>query len=419
VKQPKKTTTRVEVKVLEPDGANGEQRKPRTNERRRRRHEGTIYQKSYADGSRRWVGAISLGLSNGRRRRRYVFGDSPQAVRKALDDLRRDGSAGLLADPGNLRVKDLVERYLTASERSVRGTTGANYATTLHRHVLPYLGGIKLRALLPLHLLDWLQAMEKAGVKPRAMQGAYDCLRCCLAFGVESQLLDHNAAERVKRPKLAKRKPKGLSAEDARRLLLTAGEGPAWVEAAVSLSLCGLRRGELFGLCWRHIDLGAGRIRVEQSLSETAGSKAREVKSARSIGAPKSESARRELALPAFALSALRRHREGLAAIPHGTALVFQTETGSPVRFSNFDRRHLKPLVKRAGLAGRFTLHIGRHTAATLALGGGADIKTAQAMMGHAKASHTLDLYADAIPGHVDRAMHALGDALSGAGANR
>jgi hypothetical protein len=45
-------------------------------------------------------------------------------------------------------------------------------------------------------------------------------------------------------------------------------------------------------------------------------------------------------------------------------------------------------------------------------LASGVDVKTAQSVLGHAKASHTLDLYADSVPGNVDAAMEQLGEML-------
>ena len=81
------------------------------------------------------------------------------------------------------------------------------------------------------------------------------------------------------------------------------------------------------------------------------------------------------------------------------------------MRFSNFGRRHFKPLVQRAGVPDA-TFHALRHTTATLLLAAGVDLKSAQAVLGHAKASHTLDLYADSVPGNVSAAMERLGAIL-------
>src|SRR5262249_31066451 len=130
------------------------------------------------------------------------------------------------------------------------------------------------------------------------------------------------------------------------------------------------------------------------------------------LKAPKSKSARREVPLPPFAVAALRRHWAALGATPLPSLLVFTTAEGTPVRFSNFQRRHFAPLVKAAKLPATCTFHALRHTAATLLLAGGVDVKSAQAILGHAKASHTLDLYADSVPGNVAEAMRQLGRAI-------
>jgi len=42
----------------------------------------------------------------------------------------------------------------------------------------------------------------------------------------------------------------------------------------------------------------------------------------------------------------------------------------------------------------------------------GADIKSAQRILGHSKASHTLDIYADFVPDRVDAAMERLEAAI-------
>jgi integrase len=63
--------------------------------------------------------------------------------------------------------------------------------------------------------------------------------------------------------------------------------------------------------------------------------------------------------------------------------------------------------ARRSGSSGAMS-----NTAATLLLAGGVDVKSAQAILGHAKASHTLDLYADSVPGNVAAAMRQLGSLL-------
>jgi hypothetical protein len=54
-----------------------------------------------------------------------------------------------------------------------------------------------------------------------------------------------------------------------------------------------------------------------------------------------------------------------------------------------------------------------RHTAASLAISAGANVKAVQKMLGHASAAMTLDVYADLFDDDLD----AVGEALSAAGA--
>ncbi|WP_456825328.1 tyrosine-type recombinase/integrase [Cellulomonas sp. P5_E12] len=58
----------------------------------------------------------------------------------------------------------------------------------------------------------------------------------------------------------------------------------------------------------------------------------------------------------------------------------------------------------------RLTFHDLRHTAASLAVAAGADIKALQSMLGHASASMTLDVYAGLFPGSLE----AVADRLDG-----
>ena len=63
-----------------------------------------------------------------------------------------------------------------------------------------------------------------------------------------------------------------------------------------------------------------------------------------------------------------------------------------------------------AGLP-RMTVHDLRHTAASLAIASGANVKTVQRMLGHASAAMTLDVYADLFDDDVDAVSAALDQA--------
>lgn len=58
----------------------------------------------------------------------------------------------------------------------------------------------------------------------------------------------------------------------------------------------------------------------------------------------------------------------------------------------------------------QMTLHDLRHTAASLAVSAGADVKAIQRMLGHASAAMTLDIYADLFDGDLDDVSARLDD---------
>ena len=152
-----------------------------------------------------------------------------------------------------------------------------------------------------------------------------------------------------------------------------------------------MRRGELAGLTWRWLDLDAGTLRVEQQLLPTM-----------AFGPPKSKRSRRQVALHAETVEALRAHREAqlLERAFAGDAyvdddLVFADELGRRI-----DPRKLTDwfgkLRKAAGLTVG-TLHLLRHNHITHALTQGVPLHVVAARVGD-KPETVLATYAHLLP---------------------
>jgi len=60
------------------------------------------------------------------------------------------------------------------------------------------------------------------------------------------------------------------------------------------------------------------------------------------------------------------------------------------------------------GFRWKLTIHDLRHTAASLAVASGANVKAVQRMLGHASAAMTLDVYADLFDDDLDAVSSAL-----------
>jgi integrase len=89
--------------------------------------------------------------------------------------------------------------------------------------------------------------------------------------------------------------------------------------------------------------------------------------------------------------------------------LVFQSLfKGAPMRDNNVLVRHIKPTAKTLGI-GWVNWQVLRRSFATWLKLAGADIKDAQALMRHSRASTTLDIYQQFVPESQRRVVESLG----------
>jgi hypothetical protein len=80
---------------------------------------------------------------------------------------------------------------------------------------------------------------------------------------------------------------------------------------------------------------------------------------------------------------------------------------GSPLRAAIFRRGHFEAAAAAIGIPGLHP-HELRHTAASLAIAAGADVKVVQQMLGHASATMTMDTYGHLFENRLDEVADAL-----------
>ncbi len=145
---------------------------------------------------------------------------------------------------------------------------------------------------------------------------------------------------------------------------------------------------------WLDVDFSAGVIRIERSYYRG------------SFGTPKTQSSRRTLPMSENLKESLLRFQMATDA-KQADSLVFQTRTGQPLNDGNLRKRSLKPAARKLGLPG-IGWHTLRRTHATLLQAAGGSLKDAQAQLGHAKMSTTLELYTQTIPAQRRAAVEKL-----------
>jgi integrase len=193
-------------------------------------------------------------------------------------------------------------------------------------------------------------------------------------------------------PALSERGRRYLTAEQVDQLASHARVGRLPV---LVLAYCGLRWSELAGLRVRDVDLMRRRLNIERAVTEVNGGRIE-------WNSPKNNE-RRSVPLPRFIVKELTKHLAKLAA----DDLVFTGANGGVLRNRNARRDWFNPAASAIGEPD-LTPHELRHTAASLAVSAGANVKAVQRMLGHASAAKTLDRHADLFDDDLDAVAERL-----------
>jgi integrase len=196
---------------------------------------------------------------------------------------------------------------------------------------------------------------------------------------VRDRRLVVNPALGVALPPLQEKRRRYLTAAQVEALADAAGPGRV---AVLVLSYCGLRWSELAALRVRHFDLLRRRVLIEEAVTEVDGSHL-------VWGTPKTHG-RRSVPLPRFLVDELAR----TVVTRPKDELAFPSPLGAVLRNRNARSAWFDAAAQAIGEPG-LTPHELRHTAASLAISAGANVKAVQRMLGHASAAMTLDRYAD------------------------
>ncbi len=233
----------------------------------------------------------------------------------------------------------------------------------------------------------WLERLSQQGLSARSAARHLSAARGLFRFLAREGLIARDPTALAARPRLGRRLPRTLGAEELIRIIETPPATTARGlrdRALLSLAYAsGLRVSELAHLTLNDLDLDRGVVAAFGK-----GQKRRLVP----IG---------EIALGHLEAYLQRRQELGRGRAPGGAegAVVFRSPSGRAL-----SRQAIWKIVKRtaraAGVRGAAHPHQLRHSFATHLLAGGADLRAVQAMLGHVDVS-TTEIYTHVTHAHV------------------
>lgn len=335
------------------------------------------------------------------------FATRREAQAFLTDILSRLGDGSYAAPTKTTLAEFLREEWLPAVEGTLRPLSFTQYASVVRLRIVPRLGHGRLQALTGGHLNALYRELEQAGLSVSTRRLTHAVLHRALRDAVRWGRLVRNPADMADPPAAARSRAQAWTAKELGRFLEHVADDrlfALWRLAATT----GMRRGELAGLTWRCLDLDGARLAVEQQLIPAPGGV--------SFGPPKSARSRRTIALDAETVDVLREHREAQVlerafadAAYADQDLVFADELGGPI--------HPQRLTEWFGKARKATgipsgtLHVLRHTAATLALTNGIPVHIVAARLGD-DPNTVLGTYAHLLPQSDEQAAEQVAGLL-------
>jgi len=368
--------------------------------------EGSVYQTK--DG--RWVGATYADTNTGGRKRVVVYAKTRAEARQKLAELQKELDSGVRVSVENWTVQGYLEHWLETVVKPNRAPkTYQGYELVVRLHIGPHVGRKKLRALTVRDVRLMCQHLAAGGMQRRGVQFAHAVLRAGLQNAMRDELLTRNVAKLVQIPAPEYVVGQGLKPEEAKKLLAAAKSERLCALYVLALYL-GLRRGELLGLQWQHVDLEAETLQVVQALQRVDGQL--------QLKMPKTRSSRRTIPLPTPVVEALRAHKvaQGKERLAAGadwqdTGMVFASRAGTPMEPDNLRRSWYR--IREVLPEPRPRFHDLRHTCVTLLLTEGVAPHIVQEIVGHSAIDVTMTIYAHTSLEEKRKALALLGNRLA------
>ena len=314
-----------------------------------------------------------------------LYGGALQALAKQRGKLiavaLRDQSYFSLAAAGERARVENIQR------RTYRPLYG--YESLLRVHLLPRFGDTPLHAIDYLDVEAFIADLSASGLSPSRTRQAHQLLSMILKAAVRSRRLGLNPAEGVALPRANTRRMKFLDSDEVTRL---ADAVPDRYEALIyTLAYGGVRWAEAVGLKRQRANLLRRRLHIVKTLSEVSGEL---------MWTSTKNHQTRDVALPSFVVDKLANHLDRYTT-PEPDSLVFVTDSGTPLRQSNFRKNIWLPAIRKAGLEGLTPHHL-RHTCASLLISEGAHSRQVMEQLGHSSIAVTMDVYGKVFPDDMD-----------------
>ena len=363
----------------------------------------------------KWLVRVYLGRDEQGKVKHFnktIHGNKTTA-QKFLNKKVTEQDTGILIRPTNETLNAHLDQWQNVVVKSnVRPRTAESYESLIKSHVR---GGIGTKRLTDIRVLDIEKLYSKMiadGYSPKTVRHVHNVISSAMEKAIDWEKLPTNPCKRIKLPKLRRGEMKYFTQDEAIQFL-EAAMGDRFYALFLLAITTGMRPEEYLALRWSDIDFKRRVLYVRRVLISVRGG-------GFVFDKPKTANSERQIEFRETALNALKAHKmaqlkeiHDSKGMYHDNELVFASIAGTPVQHRNLDRRHFKKIIESANtkiiernekllnklpLLPVIRLYDLRHTASTLMLQAGVNIKAISGQLGHASSVLTLDTYSHITP---------------------
>lgn len=375
-------------------------------------------------GLRSWLLVVETGADSGAFRDKETktirvpeeLLKTPKKLKDHLDSelikFKIEVETGVFFRADKMKFSDFVLEWTSKfAEKHLSETSLGNYIFHLEKRILPFFGKMFMQKIKPLHIETFLDELSKTGKEkhqktngeklgPASLVYNYRVLKSIFSKAVEWKIINEDPMNGVKKPKEDPKEVEVYDDKEVSLILELLEKESLFFKTLIILAITtAMRRAELLGLEWKHIDFENGLIYINQTIPKF-------VKGKPLIKGPKNKTSKRKVAIPQIAIDALREYEKQWKKDHFNSEdtwlggdyrFLFSHNNGIPLypktigdRWRAFHKRNIDHGLKYI----RF--HDLRHTSATLLINEGVHPKIISKRLGHSKIGTTMNVY-----GHV------------------
>lgn len=334
----------------------------------------------------RWEGRYKCGYGdNGKILYRSVYGKSYNDVKNILTQKLSEKEIPCNKCKNN--IKEISEIWLNSKRSSVKESTYAGYVMKLNKHIIPEYGILNYDILSEEMIYEFVHKKRKQGLSDKYISDIVVILKSISKFCYEKYGFKNNLQNLKISFHKVKNQKKILSESDQIKLINALISENSISSCGILLALLtGIRIGELCALKWCDFDFENNIFTISkivqriENVSYNLKSNATEI----IIGSPKSISSFRQIPIPGFMISYLKKFKSK-------DDYYILSCKNNPIEPRTMEYRFDK-IIKKYNLP-KITFHSLRHMFATNCIAMGLDLKTLSEILGHSRPDFTMNIY--------------------------